>query len=93
MNKRRLRWLNSIEIITVLHAVYAYEVICLLKRFCAHIEIDFLFQIPQDTMMKCKFSYIEQGEPVSLEELGDGNANEDYHSYLETCIASILKVI
>lgn len=44
--------------------------------------------------MKSKFSYIEQGEPVTLEELGkvDGCANEDYHSYLETCIASILKV-
>lgn len=45
-------------------------------------------------MMKCKFSYIEQGEPVTLEELGkvDGCANEDHNSYLETCIASILKV-
>jgi hypothetical protein len=45
-------------------------------------------------MMKSKFSYIEQGEPVTLEELGkvDGCSNEDYHSYLETCIASILKV-
>lgn len=44
--------------------------------------------------MKCKFSYIEQGEPVTLEELGkvDGCANEDHNSYLETCIASILKV-
>ena len=51
--------------------------------------------------MKCKFSYIEQGEPVTLEELGkvdgcsnedDGCSNEDYHSYLETCIASVLKV-
>ncbi|XP_028401518.1 rho GTPase-activating protein 7-like isoform X5 [Dendronephthya gigantea] len=52
-----------------------------------------LFAIPQDTMMKSKFSYIEQGEPVTLEELGklDGCTNEDYHSYLETCIASILK--
>ena len=45
-------------------------------------------------MMKCKFSYIEQGESVTLEELGkvDECANEDYHSYLENCIASILKV-
>lgn len=45
-------------------------------------------------MMKCKFSYIEQGEPVDVEELGkvDGCTDEDYHSYLETCIASILKV-
>lgn len=53
------------------------------------------FQIPQDTMMKCKFSYIEQGEPVSLEELGrvdDGYSNEDYRCYLDTCLASLLKV-
>ena len=44
--------------------------------------------------MKCKFSYIEQGEPVTLEELGkiEECPNEDCHSYLETCIASILKV-
>ena len=46
-------------------------------------------------MMKCKFSYIEQGEPVSLEELGrvdDGYSNEDYRCYLDTCLASLLKV-
>ncbi|XP_046852869.1 rho GTPase-activating protein 7-like isoform X2 [Xenia sp. Carnegie-2017] len=56
-------------------------------------EVRKLFAIPQDTMMKCKFSYIEQGEPVDVEELGkvDGCTDEDYHSYLETCIASILK--
>lgn len=51
-------------------------------------------QVSQDTMMKCNFSYIEQGEPVTLQELGttDGCSNEDYNSYLETCIASVLKV-
>ena len=45
-------------------------------------------------MMKCKFSYIEQGEPVGLQDLGkcDGCENDDYRSYLDTCIASILKV-
>ena len=45
--------------------------------------------------MKCRFSYIEQGDPVTLEELGkrriDG-CRGDYKSHLEACIQGLLKV-
>ena len=51
-------------------------------------------QVPKDTMVRSRFSYIQQGDPVPLSELGRSKANpdDDYRSYIETCIAGLLKV-
>ena len=47
-------------------------------------------------MMKSQFSYIEQGDPVSLEELGqnivDPGVDDGYHSYIDNCFAGLLQV-
>lgn len=47
-------------------------------------------------MMKCQFSYIEQGDPVALEELGanhvDPGVDEGYHSYIDNCFAGLVQV-
>ena len=44
--------------------------------------------------MKSRFSYIQQGDPVPLGELGRSKTNpdSDYHTYIETCIAGLMKV-
>ncbi|XP_074651788.1 rho GTPase-activating protein 7-like isoform X2 [Tubulanus polymorphus] len=51
------------------------------------------FMIPEDALKKCRFSYIEQGDPSTLEELcktlSDGKPN--YPSYIESCIQGVLK--
>ena len=47
-------------------------------------------------MMKCRFSYIEQGDPVALECLGqnlaDPGIEEGYHAYLDNCFSGLLLV-
>lgn len=54
----------------------------------------FVSQIPEDTVKNSRFSYIEQGEPVSLEKLGKSKSSpeSDYQTYIESCIAGLLKV-
>lgn len=45
-------------------------------------------------MSKCRFSYIEQGDPVSLEEFNKRSSEEDqlaYHTYVDTAIQGLLK--
>ena len=51
-------------------------------------------QIPEDTVKNSRFSYIEQGEPVSLDQLGKSKTSPDsgYQSYIQSCIAGLLKV-
>ena len=47
-------------------------------------------------MMKCRFTFIEQGEPVPLEELGqngvDPGVDDDYRHYIDTCFSDLLQV-
>ena len=54
----------------------------------------FVSQIPEDTVKNSRFSYIEQGEPVCLEKLGKSKSSpeSDYQTYIESCIAGLLKV-
>ena len=53
-------------------------------------------KVPEDVMMKCRFSYIEQGDPVFLENLSqnlsDPGIEDGYHSYLDNCFAGLLQV-
>lgn len=53
------------------------------------------FQIPEDTVKNSRFSYIEKGEPVSLEQLGKSKSSLEsgYQTYIESCIAGLLKVL
>lgn len=53
------------------------------------------FQIPEDTVKNSRFSYIEKGEPVSLEQLGKSKSSPEsgYQTYIESCIAGLLKVL
>ncbi len=64
-----------------------------------HLLFSFKFpnlQVPEDVMMKCRFSYIEQGDPVSLEQLSqnisDPGIEDGYHAYLDNCFAGLLQV-
>ncbi|XP_056009858.1 rho GTPase-activating protein 7-like isoform X3 [Ostrea edulis] len=53
-----------------------------------------LFNIPTTMMSKCRFSYIEQGDPVSLEEFNKRSSEDDqlgYHNYMDTAIQGLLK--
>lgn len=47
-------------------------------------------------MMKSQFSYIEQGDPVALEDLGqhseDAGVTDSYLSYVDNCLAGLLQV-
>ncbi|XP_015765354.1 PREDICTED: stAR-related lipid transfer protein 13-like isoform X1 [Acropora digitifera] len=56
-------------------------------------EVDKLFSIPEDTVKNSRFSYIEQGEPVSLEQLGKSKScpESGYQSYIQSCIAGLFK--
>ncbi|XP_071951332.1 rho GTPase-activating protein 7-like isoform X2 [Antedon mediterranea] len=56
-------------------------------------EVKKLFMVPEETITKCHFSYIDMGEPVTLEELGRKKFDEtaDYNSYMESCIQGVLK--
>ncbi|XP_078685026.1 rho GTPase-activating protein 7-like isoform X2 [Branchiostoma floridae x Branchiostoma belcheri] len=56
-------------------------------------ECQELFQVPEDTMMQCRFTYMEQGDPVTLDQLGRKKFDEssDWHNYIENCIQGLLK--
>ena len=46
-------------------------------------------------MSKCRLSYIEQGDPVPIEELGRRRFDDDsagHVAYMESCIQGLLKV-
>ena len=64
-----------------------------------------LFLVPDELLSKCRFSYIEQGDPVPLEELGrkrssaaaadasdSGDVSADHAGYMESCVQGLLKV-
>ncbi|XP_031563482.1 rho GTPase-activating protein 7-like isoform X2 [Actinia tenebrosa] len=57
------------------------------------IEVDRIFTVPEDTLMKSRFSFIEQSQPAPLEKLGKNKANpsDDYNTYIESCITGLLK--
>ena len=46
-------------------------------------------------LSKCRLSYIAQGDPVPISELGikqsEEESSSDYTSYMESCIEGILK--
>lgn len=45
-------------------------------------------------MSKCRFSYIEQGDPVPLEEFNRRSSEDDqlaYHNFVDTAIQGLLK--
>jgi len=48
-------------------------------------------------MERCHLTYIEQGDPVSLEELGaklcGRSDTKTYSAYIEACIQGLLKVL
>jgi len=48
-------------------------------------------------MERCHLTYIEQGDPVSLEELGaklcGRSETKTYSAYIEACIQGLLKVL
>ncbi|XP_023932336.1 rho GTPase-activating protein 7 [Lingula anatina] len=48
-----------------------------------------VFTIEEDTMMKCNFSYMEQGDPVTLNELTKGFSN--HTTYIDSCIQGLLR--
>ncbi|XP_064607724.1 rho GTPase-activating protein 7-like isoform X2 [Liolophura sinensis] len=52
-----------------------------------------LFMISAETLTRCRFSYMEEGEPVSLEELckTDELSAPDITNYVDSCIKGILK--
>ncbi|XP_072039854.1 rho GTPase-activating protein 7-like [Amphiura filiformis] len=56
-------------------------------------EVKKLFMVPEELMSKCHFSYMDLGEPVTLEELGQKPDTEggDYRKYMESCIQGVLK--
>ena len=45
-------------------------------------------------MSKCRFSYIEQGDPISLQEFNNNSSETEpgYHGFLDTAIQALLKV-
>ncbi len=52
-------------------------------------------QVPEDMLSKCRLSYIELGDPVSIEELGKRTQDpgtSNYTGYIESCIQGLLKV-
>lgn len=52
--------------------------------------------MPEDLLIKCQFSYIEQGDPVSLEQFSsDLTETEEggYQLYIDNCFAGLLQVI
>ena len=55
----------------------------------------YLLQVPEDMLSKCRLSYIELGDPVSIEELGKRTqdpGSAGYKGYIESCIQGLLKV-
>ena len=55
------------------------------------------WQVPSQLMERCHLTYIEQGDPVSLEELGaklcGRSETKTYSAYIEACIQGLLKVL
>ncbi len=52
-------------------------------------------QVPAEILNKCRLSYIEQGDPVPLQELGMRHFDDesaDHVAYIESCIQGMLKV-
>lgn len=45
-------------------------------------------------MSKCRFSYIEQGDPISLQEFNNNSSETEpgYHGFVDTAIQALLKV-
>lgn len=45
-------------------------------------------------MSKCRFSYIEQGDPISLQEFNNNSSEMEpgYHGFVDTAIQALLKV-
>lgn len=45
-------------------------------------------------MNKCRFSYIEQGDPISLQEFNNNSSETEpgYHGFVDTAIQALLKV-
>lgn len=56
-------------------------------------QVDKLFMIPSDMIHVCQFSYLENADPVPHHELGqDRYGFGDFHSYINTCVNTTLKV-
>lgn len=54
----------------------------------------FSVQIPSDMIHVCQFSYLENANPVPHHELGqDRYGFGDFHSYINTCVNTTLKVL
>lgn len=52
--------------------------------------------VPMEMLCNCRFTYLEQSQPVCLEDLGmgspGGTRNEgDWNSYMNACITSLYK--
>ena len=62
----------------------------LLRCMCACFSV----QIPSDMIHVCQFSYLENANPVPHHELGqDRYGFGDFHSYINTCVNTTLKVL
>ncbi|CAL4196236.1 unnamed protein product, partial [Meganyctiphanes norvegica] len=53
--------------------------------------------VPTEMLANCQFTYLEQSQPVALEDLGCTSpmgvlpSRENWGSYMEACISSLLK--
>ncbi|XP_062513642.1 stAR-related lipid transfer protein 13-like isoform X3 [Corticium candelabrum] len=68
-------------------AVHANNSLALMIKEC-----DTLFTIPRDYHMYCRFTHLEEGDPVPYDELGndvDGGGN--YGRYIDSCVSALLK--
>ena len=53
----------------------------------------FSLQIPRDYLLNCRFTHLEEGDPVSYRELGvDNDGQGDYTSFIDSCAQDLLKV-
>ncbi|KAG8227526.1 hypothetical protein J437_LFUL008398 [Ladona fulva] len=62
---------------------------------CLHFllrEQNSLFRVPEEMLLCCRFSSLEESIPVSLSELGS-EMGSDWRAYLKACIASLLKEV
>jgi len=60
-------------------------------------KTEMCLQVPSQLIEQCHLTYIEQGDPVSLEELGaklcGRGETKTYSAYIEACIQGLLKVL